>query len=392
MNKQYGNGYGAGEPPYANQGDTSVLGTPVWGPPTGTPMHDDTIGEPEKKSGGLPRAGVLIAAAAAVSLLAGGVGGAVGYTLAGNEATVASPVVSGEAGGSPESGTVAAVAAAVTPAVVNIEAGQGTGSGFIVRSDGYIVTNNHVVEGANDLTVNFSDGTSKSATLVGTDAGYDLAVIKVDGEGLPVVTLGDSDKVHVGDTAIAVGSPLGLSNTVTQGIVSALDRPVTAGDQGGSSFISAIQTDAAVNPGNSGGPLLDGAGNVIGVNSAIATLGQGAGGQGGSIGLGFAIPVNTAQRIADEIMATGSAETPVIGASVNTQASGQDGVVIESVTPGGPADKAGLSDGDVVVAVDGKPVSDGAELIVAIRAKTVGDQVTLTLANGSEVQVTLGAS
>jgi putative serine protease PepD len=218
-----------------------------------------------------------------------------------------------------------------------------------------------------------------------------LAVLNVDRSNLPVVVLGSSDAVLVGDTAVAVGSPLGLSGTVTAGIVSALDRPVTAGGQDDTSFINAIQTDAAINPGNSGGPLLNANGEVVGVNSAIATLGGALGGQIGSIGLGFAIPIDTAKRIADEIIATGSAQTPGIGVSIEN---GSGGARVVDVSAGGPADDAGLQEGDIITEVNGEPVADTTELIVAIRDNAVGDTVTLTIQrSGSQqqVEITLGA-
>ena len=276
--------------------------------------------------------------------------------------------------------------------------GGGTGSGFVIRQDGYILTNNHVISGAANgagtLTVTFQDGTTKPATVVGRDLSYDLAVVKVDASGLKTATLGNSAGVVVGDTTIAIGSPLGLEGTVTSGIVSALSRPVTAGGSGESSYISAIQTDAAINPGNSGGPLVDAQGKVIGVNSAIASLGQGqTGGQTGSIGLGFAIPVNQAKRVAEEIISTGHATHPIIGVSVDMNFAGA-GAQVSQVTPTGPAATAGLKSGDVITKVDGKAVGNATEMIVAVRAHAPGDTVTLTVVSGSttkDVPLTLGS-
>jgi putative serine protease PepD len=203
--------------------------------------------------------------------------------------------------------SIAGIAQAVLPVVVSIDVsssqGSGTGSGFVIRStakESFVLTNNHVVDGASgsqDITVTFQDQSQASATIVGTDASYDLAVLRIDRGNLPVAALGDSDDVVVGDATIAIGSPLGLTGTVTSGIVSALNRPVTAGDATDVSFISAIQTDAAINPGNSGGPLVNSRGEVIGVNSAIATTGSSVSGQSGSIGLGFAIPINQADGL-----------------------------------------------------------------------------------------------
>ena len=340
-----------------------------------------------------------VMAGLAIAVVAGAAGGVVGYQAATDSTPVVAAPQSGAGASAPADGSVAAVAAAVTPAVVNIEAagnGQaGTGSGFIIQSDGYILTNHHVIAGAENVAVNFSDGTSAAASIVGSDEGYDLAVIKVDKTNLPVVALGSSDALNVGDTAIAVGSPLGLSGTVTSGIVSALDRPVTAGTAQDTSFINAIQTDAAINPGNSGGPLLNGDGEVVGVNSAIATLGQSVvGGQTGSIGLGFSIPIDTASRIADEIIETGSASTPVLGIQIDSSADGQ-GVAVVSVSPGGPAAEAGLIEGDVIVSVEGQPVTDSTQLIVTIRDYAVGEAVSVTVERGGrEVteEVTLAAS
>jgi putative serine protease PepD len=237
------------------------------------------------------RTGTVIASTLVAALLAGGIGGAVGYTAAERSdstgagtglTTVSAPAGSTDGLSARPSGTIASVAAAVSPSVVKITAQSGetggTGTGFIIREDGYILTNNHVAApgAGGSITVQFQDGSSVPATIVGTSPGYDLAVLKVDKTGLPAVTLGDSDAVRVGDTAIAIGSPLGLENTVTAGIISALNRPVTAGGEGETAFIDAIQTDAPINPGNSGGPLVNAAGQVVGVNSAIATLGSAA--------------------------------------------------------------------------------------------------------------------
>lgn len=393
----------------AVQQDTAVLADPLtpWPPPPSAwPSDDDSIANPypaggaagAPEQGGKGRVAGLIAAGTLTALLAGATGGFVGYQIASqNDAGVIAAPTTGDTQASPPAeGSIAAIAAAVTPAVVNITStstGQsGTGSGFIISSDGYIVTNNHVIDGSNKITVKFADGSTAGADLVGSDAGYDLAVLKVSRTGLPVVALGSSDAVLVGDTAIAVGSPLGLSGTVTSGIISALNRPVTAGGQSDASFINAIQTDAAINPGNSGGPLLNADGEVIGVNSAIASLGGSLGGTSGSIGLGFAIPIDTAKRIVDEIIADGSAQTPIIGVQIEDAA---DGPQVVEVNPGGPAEAAGIQPGDVITEVDGRPVDDSTELIVAIRDNAVGDTITLTVErNGTEqeVEVTLTAS
>lgn len=295
-------------------------------------------------------------------------------------------------------GSIAALAAKLTPSVVAIEVegwqGSGTGSGFIIRSDGYILTNHHVVSGVGTnpkIQVVFADGSKVNGTVVGSNTAYDLAVVKVDRTGLPAVTLGNSDGIVVGDPVIAIGSPLGLQSTVTSGIISALNRPVTTedGSGGSSSYINAIQTDAAINPGNSGGPLIDGNGAVIGVNSAIASLGSSLGGQSGSIGLGFSIPVNQAKRIAEEIMKTGNSKVPVMGVSVDMSYTGE-GARIEAVTAGGGAAKAGLKANAVIATVNGDPIADATELIVAIRAHQPGDVLTITTKAGGTFNVTLG--
>jgi putative serine protease PepD len=364
----------------------------------------------------------LAALVTLLALMAGAVGGFAGVVLAegrGGDAGVSrdrgaslGPSVAGSTARAPES--VAGVANRVLPSVVSLSvrgaSAAGSGSGFVVRADGYIVTNNHVVERAargGEIQVQFSDGERLPAEVVGLDPNYDLAVVKVDAGDLPVVELGDSDDVVVGDPVVAIGSPLGLTGTVTTGIVSALDRPVTAGGEGGSeaSFINAIQTDAAINPGNSGGPLVDMAGRVIGVNSAIASLSGGLGGLGGqpgSIGLGFAIPINQAKRTAEQLIRDGTATYPIIGATLDRTYEGQGARIArdtvagqEPLTPGGPAERAGIRPGDVVTAIGGRPVADSEELIVAIRAERPGDTVSLTVErDGQErqVDVVLGES
>ncbi len=348
----------------------------------------------------------LIVGAGIISLMAGSVGGVVGYVVA-RETLPRTASVAAAALGSPSTvpGSIADIAAQVQPAVVQMnvtgDQGSGTGSGFVISSDGYIITNNHVagVAGTNgSIEVAFSDGTTEAGTLVGANAGYDLAVVKVNRTNLPSVPLGSSAGLKVGDAVIALGSPLGLQGTVTTGIVSALDRPVTAGSESGTSgetaFIDAIQTDAAINPGNSGGPLVNGAGEVIGVNSAIASLGAAAGSQAGSIGLGFAIPIDTVKRIADEIVKTGTSSTPVIGVSLDTSYTGA-GARVGDVTVGGGAEAAGVQSGDVITAVDGNNVADSTELVVKVRAHAPGDTLTLTVdRNGQSVDlpVTLGST
>ena len=279
--------------------------------------------------------------------------------------------------------------------------GSGTGSGWVYDTSGHIVTNNHVVAGAADggkITVVLANGQQVAGTVVGRDGSYDLAVVKVDRTDLTPLVLGRSADVVVGDEVIAVGAPLGLDSTVTAGIVSALNRPVTPGQDDDQSYINAIQTDAAINPGNSGGPLLDMQGQVIGVNSAIAQApGSSISGQSGNIGVGFAIPSDQVRTTVVQLITTGKAVHPVIGVYLDSSYTGEGVRIADegpngqpAVNPDGPADDAGLKAGDVVIAFDGKPVSEGGELVVAIRARTVGEKVTLTIRrDGSERDVTM---
>ena len=359
-------------------------------------------GEPKSKRGGV--VALAVGGVALTALIAGSIGGAVGFTAARlSQPTVSTTVAGAPIGSSlepispPAAGSIAAVAAAVMPSVVQINVsgngGGGTGSGFVIREDGYILTNNHVTANGNDISVVFSDGTKVDGTLVGSNPGYDLAVVKVDKTGLPAVTLGNSGELQVGDQTIAIGSPLGLQGTVTSGIVSALNRPVTAGGEGETSFINAIQTDAAINPGNSGGPLVDGNGAVVGINSAIASLGQSMGGQAGSIGLGFAIPIDTASRIASELISTGSSSTPIMGVQLDMQYDGP-GAKIAGLTDSGNARAAGLQEGDIVVELNDTPVVDATDLIVDIRSLAPGDVVRLTVERDGAtrtVELTLAA-
>ena len=345
----------------------------------------------------------FIIASLVIALIAGGVGATIGRTSSSN---ISGSFVSTENTVERAPGSIANLAARVIPGVVSISVeasgGSDTGSGFFLSSDGYVLTNNHVVEAAANggtITVAISTGKKYSAKIVGRDASYDLAVIKMDVTGAPTLQLGDSEKVQVGDAVIAIGSPLGLAGTVTSGIISAKNRPVTTGTGSGeSSFINALQTDAAINPGNSGGPLVDATGAVVGINSAIASLGSSAGGQSGSIGLGFAIPINQAKKTAEQLIKTGSATYPIMGIAVDTRYTG-NGALISSeangVTSGGPADKAGIKAGDLIIAIDGVEIASSDELIVAIRSHNVGDKVKIKFKRNAvtrEVTVTLAAS
>lgn len=407
MSQQYPEGQEpAGQHPVGQDAPT-VVGNPEAPfapyaplPPLGADADAPPAATAGPASAARPRIAPLLAGAAAVALLAGGVGGAVGYLAAdrASEPAVASTVVTATGASlTVQPGSIAALAAAVQPAVVQLnvggQGGEGTGSGFVISEDGYVITNHHVVAGAGEdasLEIMFNDGSTANGRVVGSDPGYDIAVVKVDRSGLTTVPRGSSGDLQVGESVIAIGSPLGLQGTVTSGIVSALDRPVTAGGAEQTSFINAIQTDAAINPGNSGGPLVNAEGAVVGVNSAIATMGQM--GAAGSIGLGFAIPIDTVERIVDEIITTGASSTPVIGVELDPAYTG-DGARVAVVTPDGAADTAGLQDGDIITAINGRLVPDSTSLIVAIRAQAPGDQVTLTvLRNGTtdEYPVTLG--
>jgi putative serine protease PepD len=244
----------------------------------------------------------------------------------------------------------------------------------------------------------FVDGTATTATVVGTSPSYDLAVLKIKAKNLAALPLGNSDSIVIGDPVIAIGSPLGLSGTVTSGIISAKNRPVTAGERGTTenSYINAIQTDAAINPGNSGGPLVDLDGEVIGVNSAIATLGASLGGESGSIGVGFAIPINQARRTIEQLIDKGEAQFPIMGASLDAEFVGPGArIATDAAADGspplvshGPAENAGLRPGDVITALDGTRVEDSAQLIVAIRSHRPGETITLTVKrSGGQRQV-----
>ena len=339
--------------------------------------------------------------AGVISGMLAGTAGFIGASLINFQpnSPISLPAENGDTSPRPDD-SIAGIARTVLPVVVSISvssnSASGTGSGFIIQSnstESYILTNNHVATGAGenaDILISFQDQTEVSATIVGTNASYDLAVLRVARGNLPVAVLGNSDDVVVGDTTIAIGSPLGLSGTVTSGIVSALNRPVTAGGEGDTSFINAIQTDAAINPGNSGGPLVNASGQVIGINSAIATLGNSFSGSSGSIGLGFSIPINQAKRVAEEIINSGSSSYPVIGVQLDNTYSGR-GALVSSIVDGGPASVTELKAGDVIVGIDGRTVNDAAELIVRIRAKVPGDTVKLELDDGSEVSIILGS-
>ena len=281
---------------------------------------------------------------------------------------------------------VKSIAQLVSPSVVSLEVsgmtGSGTGSGSIYRSTSttsYIVTNNHVVEAAatgGTIDVELNNGDVLPATIVGRDSEYDLAIVSIKKGNLPEIPKGDSTSIAIGDAVVAFGSPLGLSGTVTSGIVSALNRPVTTGSTSITSYIDAIQTDAAINPGNSGGPLVDSQGRIIGVNSAIASLGLTT--SAGNIGLGFSIPYNQAKRIIEEIISTGKSTKPIFGVSFDSTYTGV-GAKIALITSGKGADKAGIPVNSIVKTIDGYKITDAVSAIVRIRAKAPGDQITVVV-------------
>lgn len=445
--RRYGGAHAISQPPFpegsADIDDTQRI--PVQFP------HND---QPQKRS--RSRVGALVAGMAAVAVTSGAVAGiAVVNHEAQPAANSATPAATAPqpadvprlpAAAAPN-GSVEQVSAKVLPSVVKlqIDLGQGSaeGSGIVISPDGMILTNNHVVAAAKEAasqqgslpgfggpmgsdgqdpfgglfgpgsdtptartaaapqaTVTFSDGRTAPFTVIGTDPADDLAVVRAKGvSGLTPIAIGSSKDLKVGQDVVAIGSPLGLQGTVTTGIISALDRPVATGDEetGQASVMNAIQTDAAINPGNSGGALVNMNGELIGVNSAIASLGggQGSGGaQSGSIGLGFAIPVDQAKRIADELISTGTVQHASLGVQLST-AGGANGAAIAGVANGGPAAQAGLRSGMVITKIDDRPIDGPEALIAAVRSKAPGDQVTLTYEDPSgdsqTTQITLGA-
>ncbi|MCV7053124.1 trypsin-like peptidase domain-containing protein [Mycobacterium heidelbergense] len=373
---------------------------------------------PQKRS----RAGLLTAGALAIAVVSAGIGGAAATAVelgthstdSNGHGTVPGAAPSVPAANMPP-GSVEQVATKVVPSVVMLETDLGRqseeGSGVILSADGLILTNNHVVAAAAKpgggpgtsagpppkTTVTLSDGRTAPFTVVGADPTSDIAVIRVQGiSGLTPISMGSSSDLRVGQPVVAIGSPLGLSGTVTTGIISALNRPVsTTGESGNqNTVLDAIQTDAAINPGNSGGALVNMGGQLVGVNSAIATLGADSpDSQSGSIGLGFAIPVDQAKRIADELIATGKASHASLGVQV-TSDKGAPGAKVVDVVPNGAAAAAGVPKGVVVTKVDDRPINSADALVAAVRSKAPGDKVSLTFLDpggGSRtVQVTLG--
>jgi putative serine protease PepD len=375
--------------------------------PTGTAATDalpapEPVGDPAGRRG----LGLVFAVAIVTALLAGGLGGTLGYVFALRGGVGGHPVLGAGGGGGGGSGaqrppdSLAAAAKKVLPSIVTVRVGtaNGTnlGSGFIVSTDGYVITNDHVVEGLKGAaTVVLSDASSSSARVVGSDQEADIAVLKMDRTGLTPVQFGDSDQVAPGDPVLAFGAPLALSNTVTYGIVSAVDRPIEADEPSGPTrYYAAIQTDAAINHGNSGGALADSAGRIIGVNSVIKSIGSDAD-TAGNIGLAFAIPINQARRVAQEIVDTGHARRTVIGAELSASYQNPNGgVEITTVAAGGPAANAGLKPGDIVTKIQGVPLEQSGELIALVRKYAPGASVKVDyLRDGAPhtAQVTLSA-
>jgi len=370
------------------------------------------FGPPRQKTPRNKRGAALVMAAVLAGAVAG-VAASAGYdALQSPESTTVvsslrgSPA-SSEADTPAPQGSVEQVAARVLPSVVKIDVsssqGQGSGSGIILSSNGLILTNNHVVELAQDggdLAVSFNDGSTASATIVGTDPLTDLAVIKAEGvSGLKPASLGDSGNVDVGEAVVAVGSPFGLESTVTSGIVSATNRPVSAGDAeigGQSTIFPAIQTDAAINPGNSGGALVDMNGDVIGINSAIRSATT-LGGEAGSIGLGFAIPIDEAKPIAQELVKNQTPTHARLGVTVGTPENSEGlpaGAVVRSIEGGTAAADSGLQRGDVITRVDDTIISSSDSLVAIVRTYRPGDKVQVTfLRDGTRhtVSVELGS-
>ncbi|MDQ7907189.1 trypsin-like peptidase domain-containing protein [Phytohabitans sp. ZYX-F-186] len=363
---------------------------PVWAQPPGAPPGQ------HQRSGRFGRYAMLGVAALVLMAGSGVAGGAIATALDDSPATVnrtysAAPVLN--------QADLPGIAAKVAGSVVSITAGNAGGSGVVLSEDGYVLTNNHVVEsvGSGTIGLTFADGKTASAKVVGTDPRTDLAVIKADGvSGLTAAAFGDSDGMQVGDTVLALGSPLGLDGSVTSGIISAKDRTIQTGDDQQrdpfsrqqqapvSSISGLLQTDAAINPGNSGGALINTRGEVIGINTAILTAGQ----SSGNIGVGFAIPSNKAKSVADALRNGEKVSHPSLGVSVNDADGG--GALIGSVTEGSPAAKAGLQQGDVVTKFGDKNISDSDDLVGAVQAGKVGDQVQITFKrNGQEQTATV---
>ncbi|QFG69190.1 S1C family serine protease [Ornithinimicrobium pratense] len=396
--------------PSEASGESVPSSTPA---PTPSPTPSSTRRE-RRRGRGPARLGPVVVAAAVAGLVGGLAGGVLADQLIRPPeqppAVIEAQPASQQAAPPPAAadGSIPGLSRAALPSVALISVGgDGLGSGFVIREDGYLLTNAHVIADAGprtQITVQLPGSEPVPAEVVGADTAYDIAVLKIDRSGLPVLPFADSAAVEVGQTVVAVGAPLGLDSTVTSGIVSALDRPVVAGEASSVSYINAIQTDAAINPGNSGGPLLDLGGRVVGVNSALAQLPTSDFGRSiGSIGLGFAIPADQADRTATQLIETGRSEHPVMGVHIDMQYTGDGARVLPAdregsppVIPGGPAEAAGVLPGDVIVSVDDTRIRDSRHLLVVLRSYRVGDTVEMTLRadDGAErtVSITLAGS
>jgi putative serine protease PepD len=372
---------------------------PGAGPPPGPwPQDRPPAGAPRRGPG------LVVAVALVTALLGGGVGGAVGASLAKDgpgdappSASVLDQPLPGVDAAAAPTGAVEAVAERVLPSVVQLQIDvgprRGEGSGMVLSPDGLLLTNNHVVEaatGGGTVTAVFRDGSRAEAEIVGRDPISDLAVLRARGvSGLRAVELGNSEAVRVGQQVVAFGAPLGLGGTVTTGIISAVDRPVSIGpDQADEATVfNALQTDAAINPGNSGGPLVDMQGRVVGVNSAIATIG---GPQGGSIGVSFSIPINQAKRVAEELERTGRVSRAVLGVNIEDVPQ-RGGALVRSVVPGGAAEQAGIRAGDIVIRFGDQLITERIDLQAAVGSRAPGEVVEVGLPDRT-VQVTLTAA
>jgi S1-C subfamily serine protease len=396
--------------PWRDPGAGAALGPPAVDPAADS---DDTSGRPtgpllsvpELLFGRRVKPSALLVLFACV-LLVGAIGGVVGWAASSGAHSLTdagATLAQVDQGKERAPDSVAGIAARVSPAVVSLEVQAGSsgdvGSGVVIDQQGYILTNNHVIsiaaDGSGQITAVFSSGKRVSAAIVGRDPVTDLAVVKVAATDLTVLQPGTANGLQPGDTVVAIGSPLGLAGTVTSGIVSALHRPVTAqGEDGGPTVVyDAIQTDAAINPGNSGGALVDSSGALVGINSAIQTFGSSDSGGGGSIGLGFAIPIDQAKKIAQQLIRTGQVKHANLG--VNTRsvsATTSEGAQVVNVTNGGSAAAAGIAEGDVITSFDGRAIGSSIELQVAVLDHDPGQTVTVKFARQGQqhsVQVTL---
>ena len=407
QNNQQQPQYGANMPP-AGPGNRNPFGAPGQGFPN---QPNQTPVVTKQKSGMTSHVVTAVVAALVSGALCLGVGftaitnGWVHVPTSSSLSDVKSNT-SGSGSAKAKSGTAVdwtAVAKEVSDSVVAIDVatsdGEAKGSGVVISDKGYIATNNHVISGAQQIQVTLASGAVYSAKVVGTDTTTDLAVIKLDNppSDLKVAEFADSDNLAVGEAVMAIGNPLGYDDTATTGIVSALNRPVTVTDDDNNAIVTnAVQIDAAINPGNSGGPTFNAAGQVIGINSSIASTASSSG-TAGSIGIGFAIPSNLVKRVANEIIDNGSVKHVVLGITIKSSTVEADGVTrgcaqVQAVTDGGPASKAGVKAGDSIVAFNGKAVNNNYSLLGYVRASAMGDKVKLTVVRGGntmDLEVTL---